>query len=76
MVESISKINAWLATAPLKDLVSFCTNQQDEPAGSNQLVYLEIVDRINKNPESCREVARHVLSVLRIDNSKSFSQIV
>jgi hypothetical protein len=73
MVESISKTNAWLATAPIRDLVSFCTNQQDEPAGSNQLVYLEIVDRIRDNPESCREVARHILNVLKIDHSKSFS---
>lgn len=63
----------WIANSSIKDLIDHCTNVKspDEP-DLYKLVHMELVDRIKEDPESCKEVARQIFSVLKVDNSKRF----
>jgi DNA-binding FrmR family transcriptional regulator len=67
----------WVANASVKELVDFATNVKspDEP-DYHKLIHMELVDRVKEDPENCKETAKQIYAVLKVDNSKRFYQVV
>ena len=67
----------WVENASIRDLIDYCTSVKspDEP-DFHKLIHMELVDRIKESGDACKDVAKQIYSVLKIDNSKRFFQLV